>query len=248
MSTTWNAPAASSVTVAAFRTVVNDCLETLRTVHSGTADPASMVAFMLQVRSDTGVLQIRNAANSAWLTLFPNVAAAGGGALLLSGGTMTGAIAMGTNKVTGLGTGTAAADAVTKAQVDAQAHVAMAYIAGFNATLNRPAFTAPAGGCTILAAYLLSDTATAGSGAGTRYDFQLRNVGVDGAGTTDMLSVVKTTNGAEIGVYDSYNLGVDQNQALTEGQSLQLRITMTGSPTSLASAQIQLAIHYKSPV
>jgi hypothetical protein len=41
------------------------------------------------------------------------------GKLALSGGTMTGAIAMGTNKITGLGTPTADADAATKAYVDA---------------------------------------------------------------------------------------------------------------------------------
>jgi len=39
--------------------------------------------------------------------------------LALAGGTMTGAIAMGTNKITGLGTPTDAADAATKAYVDA---------------------------------------------------------------------------------------------------------------------------------
>jgi hypothetical protein len=39
--------------------------------------------------------------------------------LALAGGTMTGAIAMGTNKITGLGTPTADADAATKAYVDA---------------------------------------------------------------------------------------------------------------------------------
>jgi hypothetical protein len=41
------------------------------------------------------------------------------GKLALAGGTMTGAIAMGTNKITGLGSPTADADAATKAYVDA---------------------------------------------------------------------------------------------------------------------------------
>ena len=41
--------------------------------------------------------------------------------LALAGGTMTGAIAMGTNKITGLGTPTDAADAATKAYVDSAA-------------------------------------------------------------------------------------------------------------------------------
>lgn len=40
--------------------------------------------------------------------------------LPLAGGTMTGAIAMGTNKITGLGTPTAGADAATKAYVDGE--------------------------------------------------------------------------------------------------------------------------------
>jgi hypothetical protein len=40
--------------------------------------------------------------------------------LLLSGGTMSGAIAMGTNKITGLGTPTAGTDATTKTYVDTQ--------------------------------------------------------------------------------------------------------------------------------
>lgn len=40
--------------------------------------------------------------------------------LALAGGTMTGALAMGTNKITGLGDATAAQDAVTKTQLDAK--------------------------------------------------------------------------------------------------------------------------------
>jgi hypothetical protein len=42
------------------------------------------------------------------------------GKLNLSGGTMSGAIAMGTNKITGMGDPTAAQDAATKAYVDTQ--------------------------------------------------------------------------------------------------------------------------------
>ena len=48
------------------------------------------------------------------------LATAIGNKLPLAGGTMTGAIAMGTNKITGLGTPTANADATTKAYVDGE--------------------------------------------------------------------------------------------------------------------------------
>ena len=59
--------------------------------------------------------------------------------LALAGGTMTGAIAMGTNKITGLGTPTNAADAVTKSYVDEIAqglHVHASSYAATTANLN----------------------------------------------------------------------------------------------------------------
>lgn len=67
-------------------------------------------------------------------------------ALPKAGGTMTGAIAMGGAKVTGMGTGTAAGDAVTKAQLDGvQARVAHGganTVGGvFNVTITPPAGT-----------------------------------------------------------------------------------------------------------
>ena len=59
--------------------------------------------------------------------------------LALSGGTMTGAIAMGTNKITGLGTPTDAADAVTKGYVDSVAeglHIHESVIAATTTNVN----------------------------------------------------------------------------------------------------------------
>ena len=59
--------------------------------------------------------------------------------LALAGGTMTGAIAMGTNKITGLGTPTDAADAVTKGYVDSVAeglHIHESVVAATTTNVN----------------------------------------------------------------------------------------------------------------
>jgi hypothetical protein len=58
--------------------------------------------------------EMRVYTGSAWLTAYLPAT----GYLALSGGTMTGAIAMGTNKITGLGTPSASTDAATKGYID----------------------------------------------------------------------------------------------------------------------------------
>lgn len=232
-------------TLSAARATINSNFTAVQTLFRGTAEPSSPVAGQpwLDALTAGRPLKIRNEANSGWVTLIPDTTVTSGGFLALTGGTMSGAIAMGSTKVTGLANGTASGDAVNKGQVDAQVHSAGTTIAGFSATVNRLFFIAPAS-CTIIRVYLLSDVATTGSGAGTRYDFQVRNLGTSGSGTTDLLSVVKTTNGAEITAGASYNLGADQNLTMAVGESLQLRVTVTGSPTSLASANILAIVHY----
>lgn len=182
-----------------------------------------------------------------WTTLFPDVSVTNGGLLSLAGGTMTANLNMNSHKVTNVTNASASGDAVNKGQVDGKNLVAMSHVVGFNATLNRPLFVA-CGNLTIVKVRLLSDTATAGSGAGNRYDFQVRNVGTGGAGTTDLLSAVKTTNGAEITAYAPYDLGANQNLTMLDGEALQLRITMTGAPTNLSAAQILAQIVYKVSV
>jgi len=68
------------------------------------------------------------------------------GKLNLSGGTMSGAIAMGTNKITGVGDPTSAQDAATKAYVDSQTSSAVTATSTdtlTNKTLTSPALTTP---------------------------------------------------------------------------------------------------------
>lgn len=48
---------------------ITDAFEALRTLHSGSSAPTDTVAYMFWADTTTGLLKIRNAANSAWLTL-----------------------------------------------------------------------------------------------------------------------------------------------------------------------------------
>lgn len=74
------------------------------------AKPASPAVGDIYLATDTGILYVCNAAG-AWTN-------AGSLYLLLAGGTMSGAIAMGSNKITGLAAPAAAADAARKTEVD----------------------------------------------------------------------------------------------------------------------------------
>ena len=79
----------------AVRTALKDILESLRTVNSAAGDPsgaANLAAYQLHIDSDTNLLKIRNAANSAFITL-GDVSQTNFGFLSLSGGTLTGVLA-----------------------------------------------------------------------------------------------------------------------------------------------------------
>ena len=79
----------------AVRTALKDILESLRTVNSAAGDPsgaANLAAFQLHINTDTNLLKIRNAANSAFIEL-GNVSQTNFGFLSASGGTLTGVLA-----------------------------------------------------------------------------------------------------------------------------------------------------------
>tara|TARA_R100001126_G_C4874800_1_gene175286 strand:+ start:385 stop:1296 length:912 start_codon:yes stop_codon:yes gene_type:complete len=83
-------------TGAAVRTAMKDIFESLRTLNSASGDPsgtANLAAYQPHVDSDTNLLKIRNAANSAFITL-GNVSLANFGHLDLSGGTLTGVLGL----------------------------------------------------------------------------------------------------------------------------------------------------------
>ena len=79
----------------AVRTALKDILESLRTVNSAAGDPsgaANLAAFQLHINTDSNLLKIRNAANSAFIEL-GDVSQTNFGFLSASGGTLTGVLA-----------------------------------------------------------------------------------------------------------------------------------------------------------
>lgn len=229
---------ATSDTLTASRALINDNFAALRSLNAGTSAPSSPVEGMIYAKTDTNVVYCYT--GGAWVAIIPDYTAAGGGLLPLTGGTMSGAIAMGSNQITGLAVGSASTDATTKGQVDARVLVGTVLIDGLSATANVPIGVVPQAG-TVSKVYLVSDTTTSGSGAGNRWDFNVRNV----TQAENLKAADKTTNGAEITLEVAYDLGLDQNlTGLAAGDVLRLTVTKTGAPTSLSSARILVAIHY----
>ena len=80
----------------AVRNAMKDIFEALRTVNSGSGDPsgsANLAAYQMHIDSDTNLLKIRNSVNSAFITL-GNVSQTNLGLLPLTGGTLTGVLAL----------------------------------------------------------------------------------------------------------------------------------------------------------
>ena len=80
----------------AVRNAMKDIFESLRTINSASGDPsgtANLAAYQPHIDSDTNLLKIRNAANSAFITI-GNVSQTNLGLLSLSGGTMTGVLGL----------------------------------------------------------------------------------------------------------------------------------------------------------
>ena len=78
----------------AVRTAIKDIFESLRTVNSAAGDPsgtANLADFQLHINTDTSLLKIRNAANSAVIDI-GNVSQTNLGLLPVSGGTLTGVL------------------------------------------------------------------------------------------------------------------------------------------------------------
>lgn len=80
-----------------FRSDLNSVLAAIKTLNSGATSPSSTSAFMLWADTANNLLKIRNAADSAWITIGV-LSATNLGLLALTGGTLTGAlqIALGT--------------------------------------------------------------------------------------------------------------------------------------------------------
>jgi len=76
---------------AAFRADLNNGLAAIVSQNSGATQPSTTYAYQWWADTTTGLLKIRNAANSAWITV-GTLADANLGLLSLAGGTLTGAL------------------------------------------------------------------------------------------------------------------------------------------------------------
>ena len=83
----------SNGTGAAVRSDLNGALAAIVSQNSNASEPATMYAYQWWADTTTGLLKIRNAANSAWVTI-GTLASANLGLLSLAGGTMTGVLAV----------------------------------------------------------------------------------------------------------------------------------------------------------
>jgi hypothetical protein len=226
-------------TISAGRTIKNDNFAALRSSFSGTSAPTSPtpVEGQLFCKTDTNVLQIYT--GSAWVTIIPDYTVGGGGLIATTGGIMSGALAMGSNAITGLGNGSASTDAVNKGQVDARLAAAPVTVS-ITGTANSLLWIAPAA-CTISDVLLVSSAATSGSNASNNWSFNVRNV----TQSENLRSAGKSTNGAEIAAETAYALALDQNlTGIAQNDVLRLDVTQTGSPTSLSAARVVAVIRY----
>jgi hypothetical protein len=83
----------SNGTGSAVRSDLNGALAAIVSQNSNASEPATMYAYQWWADTTTGLLKIRNAANSAWVTI-GTLASANLGLLPLAGGTMTGVLAV----------------------------------------------------------------------------------------------------------------------------------------------------------
>ena len=245
MSQLW-ASTALGQAIATILTNLSDKADTLRTLNSGASAPGSPVAGMLWLDT-TGPtvfpLKQRNQANSAWVTIIPDCALANGGLLALSGGTLSGALAMGSQKITGLGSGTAATDAINKGQADGRILSAPVFIGTQSATNNVYIFITQAVECAIVDVEIASELGVAADGA-NKWTFQVRDI----TGALDLLSAVKDTSAAAITADAVYALGVNQNNtALAAGKLLRITMTKTGAPNALTEAVVVLKYKVTTP-
>lgn len=141
------------------------------------------------------------------------------GALQKTGGTMSGAIAMGNNKITGLAEGTNAADAVTKAQLDAAALGALTP-SGSVAFANLPALSAASANHVYNVTDAFTTTADFVEGAGKSYPAGT-NVAIINTGTAE----------SPVYKYDIYGSFIDLS-----GYALLASPAFTGTPTAPTAA------------
>lgn len=109
---------------------------------------------------------------------------------------------------------------------------------GITATVTQPIWI-PHDTVFALELVVSSDTATSGSDASNRYQFQITNASASNNLLATAWGTDGTGGGAEFAVKTPQVITFDQNRNLSANQHLDLVITKTGSPTSWNSAKVK---------
>ena len=181
-----------------------------------------------QDRNDAGITQSTTAINTANAasTTATTAAASIGGKLDKTGGTMTGAIAMSTNKITGMGDPTAAQDAATKTYVDNQVGAVSASATSAAASASAAATSATAASGSQSAAATSATNASTSAGAAA--------TSATAAAASQSAAATSATNAATSATSAAASASASAASATT---STNQATAAAGSATSAASAQ-----------
>lgn len=246
MSATWDLPltgGAGGDSVKASRQKLNDGLESLRTNFSNATEPSSTVAYMWWVDTTTGTLKMRNAADTAWITVLEDLTISGMGLMRRASPAADANLDMngdggGPYKIINLLDGTAATDAATKGQVDGGLHQMVFDVGTINASATIHGMFRGSG-LDIVDAYLITATGTA-LHASNYWQMTLRNI----TDSVDLNLNRKTTesgasNAEAITANVWWAFNIDQNQtAITAADNVALEIVKVGTPSDLTNCKL----------
>ena len=242
MSQTWNLPIAGSSTVSAWRTIINDFGESLRTNFSGATAPGSPVKGQFFYDTDDDSIWVYQGA--AWVLWLPDAKLTGGGFIRKDGSVaMTAALNLGSQKITAVASGTASTDGVNKGQVDSLARITSLHLGTISAGPEEKMLFSAAGiAATILEIYLSNENGVV-SDVTNLWTFQVRNL----TAGNNLRSTAKSTNGNAITADTLYALGLDQNLGLAANDVLELQLTRGGAPNNLQELCVYVKYRIDAP-
>lgn len=113
-------------------------------------------------------------------------------------------------------------------------------ISGSGGVANSPLFVAPFD-CTIHKIYLASSQTTSGSDGSNHWEVAIENA----TAANTLKATAKNTDDEEFTQGVAWDVAVDQNLDIDDGDVLQLDLTKVGSPTSLTNKQFLIVLEYK---
>lgn len=242
MSQTWNLPITGGVsgdTISASRTKINDGFASLRSSFSGTSAPSSPVAGQLFFDTANNKLEIYDGSN--WYEIASDVTLDGVGSILRDGSVaFTGDQSMGSNKLTNVADCASSGDAVSKGKADARTRLLSIYLGDISATQQCMVWCGgPA--CTWTKVSIATVTTISADGS-HHWDINLYNHSDTGTNKFILASDFSTSDSA-LTADQTNDLGSFQtgNDELAANDCVEIRLTKTGSPTSLDQAVLCIA-------